>query len=183
MVAELPSWKVLQGCSFWPITWCFTHQCLSTPRLHTWPSSFLCLHRWLVDTCENQLYLFADDSTLFAPIRSVNERARVFTSLNRGLEKMRVWEAKWKATFEPKKCKALMLSKDASNSWSVLWKHKICSGDGTQYSWRRSWQLASLVQAHLQHLKKCWAETWSTEEDCQQTWYRRKSNCLQSSNP
>ena len=65
----------------------------------------------LVDTCENQLYLYADDSTLFAPIRSVNERASVFTSLNRDLEKMRVWAAKWKITFEPAKCKALMLSR------------------------------------------------------------------------
>ena len=63
----------------------------------------------LVDTCENQLYLYADDSTLFAPIRSVNERASVFTSLNRDLEKMRVWAAK--VTFEPTKCKALMLSR------------------------------------------------------------------------
>ena len=65
----------------------------------------------LVDTCENQLYLYADDSKLFAPIRSVNERASVFTSLNRDLEKMRVWAAKWKVTFEPTKCKALMLSR------------------------------------------------------------------------
>jgi len=65
----------------------------------------------LVDTCENQLYLYADDSTLFAPIRSVNERASVFTSLNRDVEKMRVWAAKWKVTFEPTKCKALMLSR------------------------------------------------------------------------
>ena len=65
----------------------------------------------LVDTCENQLYLYADDSTLFVPIRSVNERASVFTSLNRDLENMRVWAAKWKVTFEPTKCKALMLSK------------------------------------------------------------------------
>ena len=64
----------------------------------------------LVDTCENQLYLYADDSTLFAPIRSVNERASVFTSLNRDLEKMRVWAAK-KVTFEPTKCNALMLSR------------------------------------------------------------------------
>ena len=48
----------------------------------------------LVDTCKNQLYLYPDDSTLFAPIRSVNERASVFTSLNRDLEKMRVWAAK-----------------------------------------------------------------------------------------
>ena len=62
----------------------------------------------LVDTCE---YLYADDSTLFAPIRSVNERASAFTSLNRDLEKMRVWAAKWKVTFEPTKCKALMLSR------------------------------------------------------------------------
>ena len=65
----------------------------------------------VVDTCENQLYLYADDSTLFAAIRSVNERASVFTSLNRDLEKMRVWAAKWKVTFEPIKCKALILSR------------------------------------------------------------------------
>ena len=57
----------------------------------------------LVDTCENQLYLHDDDSTLIAPIRSVHERASVFTSLNRDLEKMRVWAAKWKVTFEPTK--------------------------------------------------------------------------------
>ena len=65
----------------------------------------------LLDTCENQLYLYADDSTLFAPIRSVNERASVFTSLNRDLEKMRVWAAKWKVTFEATKCKVLMMSR------------------------------------------------------------------------
>ena len=65
----------------------------------------------LVDTFEIQLYLYAGHSTLFAPIRSVNERASVFTSLNRDLEKMRVWAAKWKVTFELTKCKALMLSR------------------------------------------------------------------------
>ena len=65
----------------------------------------------LVNTCENQLYLYADDSTLFAPIRSVNERASTFTSLNRDLKKMRVWAGKLKVTFEPTKCKALMLSR------------------------------------------------------------------------
>ena len=46
MVVELSSRKVHQVCSFWPIIWCFTHRCLSTPRLHTWPSSVLCLHWW-----------------------------------------------------------------------------------------------------------------------------------------
>ena len=65
----------------------------------------------LMDTCENQLYLYADDSTLFAPIRSVNERASVFTSLYRDLEKTRVWAAKWKVTFESTKCKTLVLSR------------------------------------------------------------------------
>ena len=64
-----------------------------------------------MDTCENQLYLYADDSTLFAQIRSVNERASVLATLNRDLEKMRVWAANWKVTFEPAKCKALMLSR------------------------------------------------------------------------
>ena len=52
----------------------------------------------VVDTCENQLYLYADDSTLFAAIRSVNARESVFTSLNRDRERMRVWAAKWKVT-------------------------------------------------------------------------------------
>ena len=41
----LLTWNVYQGCSFWPIILCFTHQCLDTTRLHTWPSSILCLHR------------------------------------------------------------------------------------------------------------------------------------------
>ena len=116
MVAELSSWQVHQGCSFWPIIGCFTHQRLSTLKLHTWPFSVLCLIDDLVDTGENQLYLYADDSTLFAPIRSVNETASVFTSLNRDLEKMRVWAAKWKVTFEPTKCKALMLSRKRASA-------------------------------------------------------------------
>ena len=65
----------------------------------------------LVDTCENQLYLYADDSTLFAPIRSASDRARVEASLNRDLEQMRLWAEKWKVTFEPSKCKAMVISR------------------------------------------------------------------------
>ena len=88
-----------------------------------------------MDTCENQLYLFADDSTLFAPIRSVNERACVFTSLNREeLEKMRVWEAKWKATFEPTKCKALMLSRKRTPAIPDLYVENTKLAVGTELS-------------------------------------------------
>ena len=105
----------------------------------------------VVDTCENQLYLYADDSTLFAAIRSVNARASVFTSLNRDLEKMRVWAAKWKVTFELTKCKALMLFRKRTPAVPNLYfgNTKLA----VETSWRRSWQQASLVQAHLQHLK------------------------------
>lgn len=65
----------------------------------------------LVDTCENELYLYADDSTLFAPIRSARERDTVAASLNRDLNKMKAWADKWKVTFEPTKCKAMMISR------------------------------------------------------------------------
>ena len=101
----------------------------------------------LVDTCENQLYLYADDSTLFAPIRSVNERASVFTSLNRNLEKMRVWAAKWKVTFEPTKCKALMQGHKMQGL--------ICTLEIQNLQWRRnSIFLVSQLTASFSNISK-----------------------------
>ena len=64
----------------------------------------------------------------------MNERARVFTSLNRGLEKMRVWEAKCKATFEPKKCKALMLSRKRTPAIPDLYVENAKLAVGTELS-------------------------------------------------
>ena len=65
----------------------------------------------LTDECENQLYLYADDSTLFCEIKSTDNPIAVTASLNRDLEKMRIWADRWKVTFEPSKCKATTISR------------------------------------------------------------------------
>ena len=65
----------------------------------------------LGNNCENDLYLYADDSTLFCEIRSTDELEAIHSSLNRDLERMKIWSDKWKVTFEPTKCKALTISR------------------------------------------------------------------------
>jgi len=64
----------------------------------------------LVDTCENDLYLYADDSTLYATIRP-GDRKAVEASLNRDLQRIKAWADKWKVTFEPSKCKSMVMSR------------------------------------------------------------------------
>ena len=70
----------------------------------------------LVDVCKNEMYLYADDCTLFAPIRSPSESNLVAASLNRDLERIKAWAADWMVTFEPTKCKAMMISRKRSPS-------------------------------------------------------------------
>ena len=65
----------------------------------------------LVDECENDLFLYADDSTIYAPIPSPKDSNRVAASLNRDLERIKAWANKWKVTFEPTKCKSMILSR------------------------------------------------------------------------
>ena len=65
----------------------------------------------LGDKCENELYLYADDSTLFCEITSRDNPEAYTVSLNRDLEKMRIWADRWKVTFEPSKCKAMTISR------------------------------------------------------------------------
>ena len=50
----------------------------------------------LSDECENQLYLYAGDSTLFCEIKSTDDPKAITTSLNRDLERKRVWASRWK---------------------------------------------------------------------------------------
>ena len=69
----------------------------------------------LVDACENDLYLYADDSTLFAPIRS-GDCGTVEASLNRDLQRMKAWADMWKITFEPSKCKTMVMSRKRTPS-------------------------------------------------------------------
>jgi hypothetical protein len=65
----------------------------------------------LTDECENELYLYADDSTLYAEIRSSADSISQTASLNRDLHHMKMWSDKWKVTFEPSKCKAMTISR------------------------------------------------------------------------
>ena len=65
----------------------------------------------LSDECENELYLYADDSTLFCEIKSTDDPKAITTSLNRDLERMRIWASRWKVTFEPSKCKVMTISR------------------------------------------------------------------------
>ena len=70
----------------------------------------------LTDECENELYLYADDSTLYAEIRTGAESAKQTASLNRDLHCMKMWADKWKVTFEPSKCKAMTISRKRNPS-------------------------------------------------------------------
>ena len=64
--------------------------------------------------------MYADYCTLFAPIKSVCGTASVIASLNRDLDQMRSWAAKWKVTFVPTKCKAMVLSRKRQPTSPVL---------------------------------------------------------------
>ena len=61
----------------------------------------------LVDECENEFFLYADGSTLYAPIPSPKDSNRVAASLNRDLDRMKSWADRWKVTFEPTKYKSM----------------------------------------------------------------------------
>lgn len=63
----------------------------------------------IVEQCENNIFLYADNSTIFAPITSSN-RFYVAASLYKDLENIRRWADAWKVTFEPSNCKAVILT-------------------------------------------------------------------------
>ncbi|PIK40190.1 putative RNA-directed DNA polymerase from mobile element jockey-like [Apostichopus japonicus] len=106
---ELPRRQIHQSCLIWTVIKYFLHQCVSAPILG--PLLFSVFIDDLGDECENNLYLYADDSTLYCEISSRDDPKAVTASLNRDLERMRIWAVKWKVTFEPSKCKALTISR------------------------------------------------------------------------
>ena len=69
----------------------------------------------LKDSCDNPLYLYADDSTLLSEIKSPSQADAVCASLNRDLENVKIWADKWKVSFEPSKCKMLLIS----TNWKI----------------------------------------------------------------
>ena len=65
----------------------------------------------LADECENELYLYADDSTLYCKVDSNAKRADAAASINRDLVKIKAWADRWKVIFEPSKCQAMIISR------------------------------------------------------------------------
>ena len=43
--------------------------------------------------------IYADDSTVFSKIKSTDDPKASTTSLNRDLERVRIWARRWKVTF------------------------------------------------------------------------------------
>ena len=65
----------------------------------------------LENECENELLLYADDSTLFCIVDSEAKRINAAECLNRDLTKIKAWAEKWKVVFEPSKCRAMVISR------------------------------------------------------------------------
>ena len=65
----------------------------------------------LFDVVTNNLDVFADDSTLWATIPSVGDRAAVASSLTKDLLAIASWAEAWLVTFNTGKTEALILSK------------------------------------------------------------------------
>ena len=65
------------------------------------------------DQCENDLFLYVDDFTLFCEIGSAGDADVASASLNRDLEGLKIWAdiRAIKLTFEPSKCKVLTISR------------------------------------------------------------------------
>ena len=89
MASELPLWQVNQSCSFWAGIQYGRYKGICTLVLD--PLLFSVFIDDLINICENNLYLYADDSTLFAPIRSVEGRDLVAAVMNRNLERIKAW--------------------------------------------------------------------------------------------
>jgi hypothetical protein len=80
------------------------------------PILFLCFINDLFDVVENELDIFADDSTLWAPIPSRRDRVSVAASLNKDLEAISSWAKAWLVTYNHTKTELLTFStkKDVS---------------------------------------------------------------------
>ena len=78
----------------------------------------------ITEECENELLLFADDSTIYCQVDSIAKRNAAVSSLNRDLAKIKAWADKWKVIFEPSKCQAMIISRKRT-----LFDCKLCYGE------------------------------------------------------
>ena len=74
------------------------------------PVLFLVYINDLGQSLENDLFLFADDSTLFRIIRTPADRVAAAESLNRDLNRILEWSRTWNMSFNPAKFQAITFS-------------------------------------------------------------------------
>jgi hypothetical protein len=77
------------------------------------PILFLCFIDDIFNVVENELNVFADDSTLSRIITSVSDRAAAAASLNRDLLALQAWAALWLVTFNDTKTELVTVSRKA----------------------------------------------------------------------
>ena len=65
----------------------------------------------LFSILENKLFCYADDSTLVAVLPSPGERAAVSESVNRDLNRVRVWCNLWGMNLNGSKTKTMIVSR------------------------------------------------------------------------
>ena len=111
----------------------------------------------LVDEFENELFLNADDSTLYAPIPSPKDSNRVAASLNRDLDRMKSWADRWIVTFEPTKCKSMIVSRKRTPSSINLYL-----GD-CQLAVQDKLEILGVII----HCLQSWTEAGCPEKSCQ----------------
>jgi hypothetical protein len=116
MDTQLPVWEIHQCCHAGQASTRASINASVPQGSILCPLLFSVFINDLVDVCENELFLYADDSMLFAPIKRSANSITVAASLYRDLNNMKAWADKWKVTFEPTKCKTMVLSRKRTPS-------------------------------------------------------------------
>ena len=75
------------------------------------PTLFLVYINDLFDVIENNLDVFADDSTLWAVVPNTKKRVEVADSMNRDLKSIQDWASKWLVTYNHTKTELITFSK------------------------------------------------------------------------
>ena len=97
----------------------------------------------------DKLYLYADDSILFAEVRTANDSSATTASLNKNLQRMKTWADLW------------------VDGWV---SHPVVTIDK-----KLTWS----IKAYLQHYSSSRLEARSLEKGIKQAWCKRKTHCLQ----
>ena len=95
------------------------------------PLLFLIYINDLGQHLENDLFIFADDSTLFRIIRKTDDRVSAAESLNRDLDRILHWSRTWNMSFNPSKFQAITFSLKRISSQPPLYFSGFSLSDNT----------------------------------------------------